>query len=169
MPIPCDFSVTRLTYFSMPLSRLRIATLARLALRTQIRAYERENRKPDRGEARPNGRAFHFLYARNFNNQSGGLGHSGHQRPPRYSSARSTEKEEAPTGGRGFFGSFGGNKVTGGSRHWLVHSTWGVENNPLNNEHFVTVPVRRWPAADCKPPKPPLLHHRDNRPIAPLR
>jgi hypothetical protein len=47
----CDFSVTRRTYSNLPLSRLRIATVARLAFGTQIRAYERENRKPERGES----------------------------------------------------------------------------------------------------------------------
>jgi hypothetical protein len=46
----------------MPLSRPIIATLARLALGTQIRAYERENRKPERGEARRTA-GLHFLHA----------------------------------------------------------------------------------------------------------
>ena len=48
---------------------------------------------------------------RNFNNQSDGAQAT---KGPTNSSARSNEKKKPRRGGRGFFGSFGGNKVTGG-------------------------------------------------------
>jgi hypothetical protein len=55
-----------------------------------------------------------------------------------------------------------GNNVTGGSRHWFWHSTWVVENNPLNHEHFVMTceeaPACAQVVADCRVcDGPPLL------------
>ena len=99
----------------MPLNRLRIATLARLALRTQIRADERENRKPERGEARPNGRAFTFC-TREFQQISRtGLGLLMATKGPTLFKCPFKRKRRSPDGGDGASsGSFGGNNVTGG-------------------------------------------------------
>lgn len=51
--------------------------------------------------------------------------------------ADQTEKEEAPTGGRGFFGSSGERCDGREAVTRLLHSTWDIENNPPKHEHFV--------------------------------
>ena len=104
LPTPCDFSVTQRSISACLLSRLRIATLARLTLRTEICAYERENRKPERGKPGPTAGLFTFS-APELQQSVGGLQAT---KGPTNSRARSNEKEEAPTGGRGLLRFLGG-------------------------------------------------------------
>jgi hypothetical protein len=116
---------------SLPLMRPRIATLRRLTSSHEIRAYERENRKPETGGSPAHKPGFTFSASRERWPRPANRLHTA----PR---ALKPQKRRSPDGGDGASSvprweqGDGREAVT-----CVLHSTRGVENNPSNHEHFV--------------------------------
>jgi hypothetical protein len=97
----------------MPLIRLRIATLARLALRTQIEARTRGKIVSVNGGKPGQQPGFHFLHAEISSISRAGSGTQATKGPTLFKCPFKTKKKKPRRGGRGFFGFLWGEQCDG--------------------------------------------------------